>query len=254
MPLRARRGARLASRLGLAALAVAGAGGCVPSTVAVPAATQADAEYLLRLGLVRGHLLVGHALLALGERASAQSHAKHPQDELYAGMAAELAERGAEGFAPQLAAHAAAVEAGDAAAAQAAYDRLVAAISRSESVVATSPSLAARVIRLLLEEAAVEYAAGVVDGRLANAHEYQDAYGFAQVALGMALATHATLGGDDPDRAVFAAIADRLAALAPMWPSLMPPPRLDADAARLASAADGVAKDALGLRPRPRFR
>ena len=70
----------------------------------------------------------------------------------------------------------------------------------------------------------------------------------------MALATHATLGGDDPDRAVFAAIADRIAALAPMWPSLMPPQRLDADAARLASAADGVAKDALGLRPRPRFR
>lgn len=239
--------------LGAAALAVAAAG-CVPSTVAVPAAMQADAEYLLQLGLMRGHLLVGHALFSLGEEAAAQSHAKHPRDELYAGVAGEFAGRGAAGFAPELAAHAAAVEAGDAAAVEVAYDRVVAAIRRSEAVVPATPSLAARVIRLLLEQAAAEYAVGIVDGRLENAHEYQDAYGFTQVAIGIALATHASLDGDDADRSVFAAIADRLGGLAPMWPSLMPPQRLDASAAQLAVAAEGVAIDALGLRPRPRFR
>ena len=235
------------------ALALAG-GGCATSTVTVPATTQADAEYLLQLGLMRGHLLVGHALFSLGEGAHAQSHAKHPQDELYGSLTAAFAARGAEGFGTELAAHAAAVEAGDAALVQAAYDRLTAAIARSEAVVPASPSLAARVVRLLLEEAAAEYAVGIVDGRLANAHEYQDAYGFTQVALGMALATHASLEGDDPDRAVFAAIADRLGALAPMWPSLVPPQRLDANAAQLSSAAAGVAREALALRPRPRFR
>ena len=235
------------------ALALAG-GGCATSTVTVPATTQADAEYLLQLGLMRGHLLVGHALFSLGEGAHAQSHSKHPQDELYGSLTAAFAARGAEGFAAELSAHAAAVQAGDAAAVQAAYDVLIAAIARSEAVVPVSPSLAARVVRLLLEEAAAEYAVGIVDGRLANAHEYQDAYGFTQVALGMALATHASLAGDDPDRAVFAAIADRLGGLAPMWPSLMPPQRLEADAAQLASAAADVARDALALRPRPRFR
>ena len=240
------------ARLGFAVLAAAFAGGCVSST-AVPAATQADANYLLQLGLMRGHLLVGHALLTIGESGAAQSHAKHPGDELYAAVASEFAERGAPGFASALAAHAAAVEADGTAAAATAYERVLAAIAQCESVVALSPSLAARVIRLLLDEAAAEYAAGVVDGRLENAHEYQDAYGFAQVALGMARATHAALDGDDPDRAVFAAIADRLAALAVLWPSLMPPRQLDGDAAQLAAAAATVARTALRLRPRPRF-
>lgn len=238
--------------LALAALAFVVVGGCATNPVRVPATMQQEVDYLLQLGLLRGHLLVGHALFNLGERGAAHTHAKHPEDELYAGLEAVFAAHGVPGFAAELADHAAAVKDAEADVA-AAYERLVTAIARHEAVVAPRPSLAARVIERLLREAAREYAVGIVDGRLANAHEYQDAYGFTQVALATAQATHAALDLDDPDRAVFGRIVGHVAALADMWPNLLPPPRLRRDATRIAATAGLVRGDALRLRVRPRF-
>ena len=242
---------------GLAAGALGGMVGCVPTAPAMPASVRADADYLLRLGLMRGHLLVGHALFSLGESRAAQTHAKHPSDELYAGIASEFTRRGARGFAAELEAHAAAVAAaatgGDEAAVTASYAAIKDAIARSEGVVATSPSLAARVIALLLEEAASEYAVGIVDGQLENAHEYQDAFGFTQVALELARSQHAALPAGDPDREVFANIVQRISALDHLWPTLMPPPRLDRDSASIARAANEIARLGLRLRVPNRF-
>lgn len=239
------------SLLALALLAVAG---CVPTTPAVPASADADADYLLRLGLMRGHLLVGHALFALGERRAAQTHAKHPSDELYAGVEREFAARGVAGFAVELAAHAGAVESNDEIAITEAYATLKDAIARSERAVTLSPSLAARVIVLLLEEAATEYAVGIVDGQLENAHEYQDAYGFTQVALELARAQHAALDAGDSDRQVFARITRRIAMLSRLWPALMPPSRVDRQSVSIAAAARDIADAALRLRAPRRLR
>lgn len=227
---------------------------CVARSPAVPAATQADADYLLHLGLMRGHLLVGHALLALGERAAAQSHAKHPSDELYAAVAEQFQPRGAVGFAAQLEAHANALAADDGAATRAAYAAVTAAIERAELSVAMSSRLAGRVIVLLLREAALEYDIGVVDGRVVNAHEYQDAYGFTQVALARARSQHAALPADDGDRAVFASMARRIEALNDLWPALMPPPDLSHSATRLYAAALAIEGDALKFKATGRFR
>lgn len=239
--------------LGLAALAIGGVAGCVPTAPAVPASVRADADYLLRLGLMRGHLLVGHALFSLGEVRAAQTHAKHPSDELYAGVAPEFARRGTGGFAAQLEAHAAAAAGGDEAAVTATYAALKDAIARSEGVVVATPSLTARVIVLLLREAATEYAVGIVDGQLENAHEYQDAFGFTQVALELARSQHATLPAGDGDREVFADIAERISALDHLWPTLLPPPRLDRDGASIAKAAHEIARLGLRLRTPSRF-
>ena len=237
----------------LAAATALALAGCVHTPYAVPASVAADADYLTQLGLMRGHLMVGHALLALGERAAARTHAKHPSDELYADIEPSFAERGAEGFAAELETHAAAVAGDDASAVDGAYATLTTAISRSERVVETTPSLIARVIVALLREAAAEYAVGIVDGRLENAHEYQDAYGFTHVALELARTRHATTAATDADRRVFDQMARRIAALLDMWPNLMPPDELDQDATRLHAAADDVARLALDLRPPGRF-
>ena len=226
---------------------------CVHKPYAVPATVLADVDYLAQLGLMRGHLLVGQALLALGERAAAQSHAKHPSDELYAGIQPSFAERGAIGFATELEAHAQAVAKGDLAEVEAAYAALLAAIGRSEEVVDASPSLAVRVIVSLLREAAAEYAIGIVDGQLENAHEYQDAYGFANVALSMARHRHATMATTDADRRLFEQIARRIAGLGDMWPNLMPPEQLPQDAMRLHAAADDIERLALQLELPGRF-
>lgn len=197
---------------------------------AASAAALADADYLLRLGLMRGHLLVGHALFESGAADAARTHSKHPGDELYAGMDAEFAARGTAGFAAELAAHAGASAGDDAAAVQRTYAAVRAAILRCEAAVQASDALIGQVIVLLLREAAEEYAIGVVDGQVENAHEYQDAYGFTQIALD--LARQRAEGN-----AAFARIAERIEALATLWPALAPPPTLEGRAARLHGAA-----------------
>ena len=204
-------------------------------------AELSDAAYLVRLGLMRGHLLVGHELFGLGARDAARTHSKHPTDELYAGMDNEFAARGTNGFGVQLEAHAAASQGDDAAAVGDAYAILTTAIGTSEAAVSPSAAMIAEVVVELLREAAREFAVGVVDGRLANAHEYQDAYGFTQVALAWAVR------GAESDAAVFAQIAERIRSLADMWPSLEPPEEVDAQAARLHGAAAEVEIHALAL-------
>ena len=203
-----------------------------------------DATYLYKLGLMRGHLLVGNALFETGEQAAAGTHAKHPTDELYAPMETEFAARGTAGFAAELEAHAQAVTAGDEVVVPDRYAELVAAIGKNEDVVQVSSELAASVIVRLVREAGREYAIGIVDGKPANAHEYQDAFGFTQVAGFWAQ----TAAADNPaDKPVFERIAAHIEGLADMWPALMPPAGVPHTAARLYGAAADIEILALDL-------
>ena len=214
--------------------------------VEVPAPQLDDATYLYRLGLMRGHLFVGNALFEHGETMAAGTHSKHPTDELYAPMATEFAARGSAGFAAQLDAHAAAVAAGDEDEVAQRYTELLAAIADNEAVVDVSPRLAAEVIVRLVAEAAEEYAIGIVDGKPANAHEYQDAYGFTQVAIQWA----SQAGASDSDaKPVFDRVAAHLAELHEMWPALMPPPEVPYAASMLHRAAASIEVLASGLDP-----
>ena len=209
------------------------------------AANLDDAEYLYRLGLIRGHLLVGNALFELGERDAARTHSKHPTDELYAPMEVEFRARGVSGFAAELEAHASAVDTGDEATVAERYAVLVERIAATEDAVVASAELGAQVIVKLVREAGREYAIGIVDGKLANAHEYQDAYGFTQIAHAWAQRLRQT--APEVDRPVFEEIGDALSSLADMWPSLMPPPELPQRAARLYGTAAEVEIKALAI-------
>ena len=208
-----------------------------PAPQAPVQAALSDQDYLVRLGLMRGHLLVGHELYGLNALDAARSHSKHPTDELYAGMEREFAARRTTGFADELQTHAQASLGEDGVAVEAAYGALAAAIARAEAVVDVSPTMTVDVIVKLLREAAFEYGVGIIDGKLSNAHEYQDAYGFTQVALSWA--------GNAAPHEVFDHIAERIEALSDMWPGLMPPEEVDQQAARLYGAAAQV--EILGL-------
>lgn len=197
----------------------------------VPDGAVGDADYLLYLGLMRGHLMVGHELFNQGEHDAAQTHSKHPGDELYAVLLKSFDERGARGFADELSAHAAAVEDGDEARVRAAYRAVMDTIRRHERTVTAAAPLVAEVVVELLRVAADEYAIGIVDGRLENAHEYQDAYGFTQVALEWA---------GRVDRAAFGRVTERLSAIGDMWPALVPPNRVAHSASRLYGTAAEV--------------
>ncbi len=208
-------------------------------------ATLDDAEYLYRLGLIRGHLLVGDALFELGEHDAARMHSKHPTDELYAPMELEFNARGVSGFAAELEAHAAAVDGADAATVAERYATLIARIEATENAVEVSPELAAEIIVKLVSEAGREYAIGIVDGKLANAHEYQDAYGFTQIAIAWARRLRET--APDDDQPVLQGIDQALSSLADMWPNLMPPPELPQRAARLYGTAAEIEIRALSI-------
>lgn len=203
-----------------------------------------DATYLYRLGLMRGHLLVGNALFETGEQAAAGTHSKHPTDELYEPMETEFAARGTAGFAAELEAHAQAVAAGDEGVVADRYAELVAAIGKNEDVVQVSSELAANVIVRLVREAGREYAIGIVDGKPANAHEYQDAYGFTQVAGLWAQRAAVDHPGHE---SVFDRIRDMIDGVSDMWPALVPPAEVSHEASRLYGAAADIEIIALDL-------
>lgn len=197
-----------------------------------PSAPPDDARYLHQLGLMRGHLLVGHRLFQEGERAAARAHSKHPADELYASLLPAFAERGVRGFSTELTNYADAVEnGGEAAVRDAHYEAVVNAIHRHEQAVQTRPHLSAQVVVELVRTAAREYAAGIVDGKPADAHEYQDAFGFTRIALWWSQRA-AAAGHEEFER-----IAARLQTLDDMWPKLAPPPSVPHSASRLYGAA-----------------
>ncbi|WP_116368778.1 hypothetical protein [Parahaliea mediterranea] len=209
-----------------------------------------NVAYLAQLGLMRGHLLVGLALYREGHIDHARMHMKHPKSELYADMEPAFKARGSAGFADQLTTLAKAVESDDssAEAVEAAYAAVLEGISAAEARVgALPPATRLGVVVKLLRTAGEEYAIGVVDGKVVNGHEYQDAYGFTRTAQSLVANMDA---GDDAD---LAATQDRVNALiqglfdANLWPGIMPPDTVSADASSLYGAAARIEIAALSL-------
>jgi hypothetical protein len=196
-----------------------------------------DIAYLTQLALIRGHLHVGMDLYRQGENAAAQSHMKHPDDELYTALVLPFAARGVVGFAPELGRLAALVEGGaPVPEVETAYFETERKIADAELRVSARglPAMIA-VIARLVRTAAEEYAVGVNGGAVVNAHEYQDALGFVRIAGDL-------LAGLDPAERVGAddhigAVAQELQAIAKAWPSVVPPAVVTTDAVLIADAA-----------------
>ncbi|GAB3291338.1 hypothetical protein [Parahaliea aestuarii] len=209
-----------------------------------------DVAYLSQLGLMRGHLLVGLELYRAGHIEHARMHMKHPKSELYADMEPAFKARGSAGFADQLTALANAVESDDSSAeeVEAAYAAVLEGISASEARVGSlSPATRLGVVVKLVRTAADEYALGVVDGKVVNGHEYQDAYGFTRTAQSLVANMDV---GDDAD---LAATRDGVKALiqglfdANLWLGIMPPEAVDGNASQLYGAAARIEIAALSL-------
>ncbi|MEM9616681.1 MAG: hypothetical protein AAF936_01875 [Pseudomonadota bacterium] len=157
-----------------------------------------DIEYLYRLALVRGHLIAFRELYDSGEREMALGHSKHPQSELYAGLAPAFEARSKPGFADQLSALASAAEAGGDI--DDAYNAVADAIAAHFPDMTVKTRLLA--VSKIVSTAADEFDIGVEDdGAITNAHEYQDAYGFLNAAR-MVLAS-----GETSDMAESEAVA-----------------------------------------------
>ena len=207
----------------------------------VPAVEEATADlstddvaYLTQLGLLRGHLRVGNELYQQGLADMALTHMKHPGEELYADLVPAFAHRGCNGFADQM------VDLADTVATKKtadvvdeSHERLDDAITQCEAVVQDSSNrrLVMQVVTGLLEHALLEYEIGVIDGAIDNVHEFQDAWGFTQVAS--AYLGSINLQNDDEGLLIVNRIQALIASLEPMWPSLNPTQVDDPDVPRL---------------------
>lgn len=195
-----------------------------------------NAAYLAQLGLIRGHLWVGYKLYQEGHIDMAKTHMKHPEDELYAGMEPVFKARQVDGFAQELQILADAVngEKGDAAVKKA-YQALQNQIAKSERIENKSARDVLISISLMIRTAADEYAIGVKNGDVVNVHEYQDAYGFTEIAIERLDSINS-----EQDQVAAKDIENTrqwLLELRELWPTVNPQGKLEGDASHLYGAA-----------------
>lgn len=206
-----------------------------------------DAAYLTQIGLIRGHLQVGHELYEAELPDLAETHMKHPRAEIYSALEPAFKKRGCPGFADGLGELTASVKGRQAAhAVSETYNTLLEAINRCETTASVAdPKVAAKIIENLLRTAAVEYKIGVIDGEINNLHEYQDAWGFTQVA--QEWAQSAAFKSSAQAKDMTTKMQEVIARQQSLWPSLNPDGSIDGDAAQLFGAAAHVQVLALSL-------
>lgn len=142
-------------------------------------ATQRKIEYLKNMTLVEGHLIAGVELYRAGAIDAARSHMKHPKDELYRKLEGGLKEFRGAGFAESLKRLGAAVDQKrPIAEVDEALKKVTFDIDTARAKAKPDPKTSMLVISQVMRVAADEYGAGVKDGKIVDAHEYQDAYGF----------------------------------------------------------------------------
>jgi hypothetical protein len=189
---------------------------------------------LTGLALVEGHLRSGQEASADADAEGAALHMGHPGEEIYGDLGPLLEAQGLPSLEEELEAlEHAGHEGGEGG--TAAYDAAIARIGEIRAALAASPADRFAAMTATLRVAAAEYEAGVVDGAVANAEEYQDARGFVAVVRDEATALAA-----DPDATVAEAAQEVLAALGEtdaIFPGRLPEGALPADAAQILHGA-----------------
>ena len=194
-------------------------------------------DFLAGLLQVEGHLATGFALLAEGDQLDGQAHLGHPRAEVYESLEQGLETLGQPQFEGALDSLLDAATNGQNAAALADLRAQVqTAITNARvAAIARDPRDDFTAIVHLIRKAGAEWSEGVKDGKLAELHEYQDAWGFVQAARARATDLSAS-----PDAATKGAALATLAALdeiAPALPAVTPTSPIPGDPSLFAVAA-----------------
>jgi hypothetical protein len=184
-----------------------------------------DVDYLVKLGLMKGHLLVAKELLDMKRPAEALPHVGHPIEELYVTVADQFQQRGLTDFKSTL------DEAKDLIknkpqspqvmpkfnAGMAAVDRAIAALPETER---KSPKFIPQVINGLLDSASAEYG-GAISGNKIEEVDYQDSRGFTAYAYMLYQDIQPQLQKDDSKAQE--QLKTSLDDLRKNWPTVLPP-------------------------------
>lgn len=175
--------------------------------------------------LVRGHLVVGRELIALGQWDEALPHFLHPTEELYDGLKKYIKLHNLQPFKRELLALAQAVKAQKQGAADQAYKvlepKLDAAIAAVKKFMSPPAGYIIKTAAELLKVAQSEYATSIENGRFVKPVEYQDGRGFMQRADALIAQAVPLLKAKDP--AALARVEQKFAELKKAWPTPTPP-------------------------------
>ncbi|WP_333313905.1 helix-hairpin-helix domain-containing protein [Microcoleus sp. D3_18a_C4] len=187
-----------------------------------------DVDYMTKLGLMKGHLIVAKELLDQGKPDQAEPHIGHPVEEIYADVEEQLNERKIPEFKTTLIKLQDLVKAGAKDPAQVnaefttsmqAVDGAIAALPEAQR---KDPKFVLQVINGLLDTANSEYAAAVANGKISAIIEYQDSRGFVMYAesLYKDIAEQVAKTSPEIDKAIVANMTE----LKANWPTAIAPP------------------------------
>jgi hypothetical protein len=174
-----------------------------------------DLDYMVKLGLMKGHMMVAKELLDLGKPEQAEPHIGHPVEEIYADVEEQLNERKVKEFKSVLISLQDLVKAG-------AKDKAKIEADFKTSVTAIDGAIAAlpedQRSDPKFDTANSEYGAAISDGKIKEAIEYQDSRGFVVYAGELYGKIAARVKPESG-----AKIAADMKALASAWPAVVPP-------------------------------
>lgn len=185
-----------------------------------------DVDYALKLGLMKGHLLVAKELLDLQLPKQAEPHIGHPVEEIYADVEEQLNERKVPEFKKELISLQDLVKSNPKdAKLKLNFEQSMQAVDKAIQVLPEqqrqSPQFVLQVINGLLDSASSEYGAAIANGKIAEVIEYQDSRGFVTYADTLKNNISESLSKQNPE--VQKAIADNMTQLKTAWPSAQPP-------------------------------
>lgn len=185
-----------------------------------------DIDYMTKLGLMKGHLLVAKELLDQNQPKQAEPHIGHPVEEIYNDVEEQLNERKVKEFKTTLISLQDFVKSNGKAeqiktnftSSMQAVDGAIAALSSEQR---SKNAFVLQVINGLLDAANSEYSAAIADGKISAAIEYQDSRGFVVYAneLYKTIASNMAKENPEVDKTIVSSIGELLKA----WPSVIPP-------------------------------
>ena len=186
-----------------------------------------DVDYMTKLGLMKGHLLVAKELLDLQQPKQAEPHIGHPVEEIYSDVEDQLNERNVKEFKTTLINLQDLVKSqpkdakvgGQFTNSMQAVDGAIAGIPEAQR---QSPKFVLQVINGLLDAANSEYGAAIADGKVSALIEYQDSRGFVIYANNLYQTISAQMAKDNPE--AHQAISTSMAELVKNWPTVTAPP------------------------------
>ena len=187
-----------------------------------------DVDYMTKLGLMKGHLLVAKELLDQGKPDQAEPHIGHPVEEIYADVEDQLNERKVPEFKTTLIKLQDLIKAGakDPAQVNAEFNTSMQAVDGSIAALPEAqrqdPKFVLQVINGLLDTANSEYGAAVANGKISAVIEYQDSRGFVMYAETLYQNIAAQVAKTNPD--IDKAIVANMTELKANWPTAIAPP------------------------------